>query len=43
VLPTYGAGLRLQLDTRQRTGVRADYGRGLGDASGLYLGFNQAF
>lgn len=43
VLPTYGAGLRVQIDARQRTGVRADYGRGLGGASGLYIGFNQAF
>jgi len=43
ILPTYGAGLRVQIDTRQRTGVRADYGRGLDGASGLYIGFNQAF
>ncbi|MES3035365.1 MAG: BamA/TamA family outer membrane protein [Gemmatimonadota bacterium] len=43
VLPTYGAGLRVQIDARQRTGVRADYGRGLDGASGLYIGFNQAF
>jgi Omp85 superfamily domain len=43
MLPTYGAGLRLQIDQRQRTGVRADYGRGRDGASGLYIGFNQAF
>ncbi len=43
ILPTYGAGLRVQIDARQRTGVRADYGRGLDGASGLYIGFNQAF
>jgi hypothetical protein len=43
VLPTYGAGLRLQLDARQRTGVRADYGRGIDGVAGLHLGFNQAF
>lgn len=43
VLPTYGAGLRFQIDQRQRTGVRADYGRGRDGASGLYIGFNQAF
>lgn len=43
LLPTYGAGLRFQLDQRQRTGVRADYGRGRDGASGLYIGFNQAF
>jgi outer membrane translocation and assembly module TamA len=43
VLPTYGAGIRLQIDQRQRTGVRADYGRGRDSASGLYIGFNQAF
>jgi len=43
LLPTYGAGLRLQIDQRQRTGVRADYGRGGDGASGLYIGFNQAF
>lgn len=43
LLPTYGAGLRLRLDARQRTGVRADYGRGLDGTSGLHLGFNQAF
>jgi hypothetical protein len=42
-LPTYGAGLRLQLDPRQRTAVRVDYGRGRDGASGLYIGFNQAF
>lgn len=43
LLPTYGAGLRFLLDTRQRTGVRVDYGRGRDGASGLYLGFNNAF
>ena len=43
LLPTYGAGVRVQIDARQRTGVRADYGRGLGGASGLYIGFNQAY
>jgi hypothetical protein len=43
LLPTYGAGLRLQLDARQRTGARADYGRGIDGAAGLHLGFNQAF
>lgn len=42
-LPTYGAGLRLRLDARQRTGVRADYGRGLDGTAGVHLGFNQAF
>ncbi len=40
---TLGAGLRFQIDQRQRTGVRADYGRGRDGASGLYIGFNQAF
>ena len=43
VFPTYGAGLRVQIDPRQRTSVRADYGRGRDGASGLYIGFNQAF
>lgn len=43
LLPTYGAGLRVQLDQRLRTGIRADYGRGREGASGLYIGFNQAF
>lgn len=43
ILPTYGAGLRVELDKRQRTGVRADYARGRDGASGLYIGFNQAF
>jgi hypothetical protein len=43
LLPTYGAGVRMQLDERQRTGIRADYGRGRDGASGLYIGFNQAF
>jgi hypothetical protein len=42
-LPTYGAGLRVQIDARQRTAVRVDYGRGGDGASGLYIGFNQAF
>ena len=42
-LPTFGAGLRLQIDPRQRTAVRVDYGRGRAGASGLYIGFNQAF
>jgi hypothetical protein len=42
-LPSYGVGLRAQLDARQRTGIRADYGRGRDGASGIYLGFNQAF
>ena len=43
VFPTYGAGVRVQIDPRQRTAVRADYGRGRDGASGLYIGFNQAF
>lgn len=43
LLPTYGAGLRAQIDQRQRTSIRADYGRGSDGASGLYIGFNQAF
>ena len=43
LLPTYGAGLRVQIDPRQRTSVRADYGRGRDGASGLYIGFNNAF
>ena len=43
LLPTYGVGLRVQLDKQQRTGVRADYARGRDGASGLYIGFNQAF
>lgn len=43
LLPTYGAGLRVQIDPRQRTAVRVDYGRGRDGASGLYIGFNQAF
>jgi hypothetical protein len=43
VLPTYGAGLRGQIDSQQRTSVRVDYGRGRDGASGVYIGFNQAF
>lgn len=43
LLPTYGGGLRFQIDAQQRTNVRADYGRGRGGAAGLYIGFNQAF
>ena len=43
LLPTYGAGMRFQIDARQRTGCRVDYGRGRDGASGLYIGFNQAF
>lgn len=43
VLTSYGAGLRVQIDQRQRTAVRVDYGRGRDGASGLYIGFNQAF
>ena len=43
VLPTYGAGLRVQIDPAQRTAVRADFGRGRDGNSGLYIGFNQAF
>ncbi|MDZ7632026.1 MAG: hypothetical protein U5K74_11955 [Gemmatimonadaceae bacterium] len=43
VLPTVGVGARYQIDRRQRTGLRADYGRGADGAAGLYLGFNQAF
>lgn len=42
-LPTYGVGLRYQLDPVQRTAIRVDYGRGKRGASGLYIGFNQAF
>jgi hypothetical protein len=43
LLPTYGVGLRAQIDRAQRTAVRADFGRGQDGASGLYIGFNQAF
>jgi hypothetical protein len=43
VLTSYGAGLRVQIDQRQRTAVRVDYGRGRDGASGLYIGFNQPF
>ena len=43
LLPTYGAGLRVQIDPAQRTAVRFDYGRGRTGNSGLYIGFNQAF
>ena len=43
LLPSYGAGLRGQIDRTQRTSVRVDYGRGRDGASGLYIGFNQAF
>lgn len=43
LLPTYGAGLRFQIDPRQRTALRVDYGRGRDGAAGLYIGFNQAF
>jgi hypothetical protein len=43
LLPTYGGGVRVLIDARQRTGLRADYGRGRDGAGGLYLGFNSAF
>jgi hypothetical protein len=43
LLPTYGLGARVLLDQRQGTSVRVDYGRGRDAASGLYIGFNQAF
>lgn len=43
LLPSYGVGARFQLDARQRSAVRLDYGRGRNGASGLYIGFNQAF
>ncbi len=43
LLPSYGAGLRVEIDHRQRSGVRLDYGRGRDGASGLYIGFNNAF
>jgi hypothetical protein len=43
LLPTYGVGARVLLDQRQGTSVRVDYGRGRDAASGLYIGFNQAF
>lgn len=43
LLPSYGIGGRFQLDARQRSAVRVDYGRGRDGASGLYIGFNQAF
>ena len=43
VLPTYGVGLRALLNSRQRTTVRADFGRGRPGSSGLYLGLGQAF
>ncbi|WP_373065048.1 BamA/TamA family outer membrane protein [Gemmatimonas sp.] len=42
LLPTFGGGVRLQIDPRQRTAVRVDYGRGCDNSNGLYIGFNQA-
>lgn len=42
-LPTYGLGARYLLDPARRTGIRLDVGRGRDGASGLYIGFNQAF
>lgn len=43
LLPTYGVGLRAQIDQRMRNGVRIDYGRGGDGTSGIHIGFNQAF
>ncbi|QJR34105.1 BamA/TamA family outer membrane protein [Gemmatimonas groenlandica] len=43
LLPTYGGGVRVQIDPQQRTAVRLDYGLGRDSSSGLYIGFNQAF
>ncbi|WP_310569284.1 BamA/TamA family outer membrane protein [Gemmatimonas sp.] len=43
LLPTYGGGVRLQIDPQQRTAVRVDFGVGRDSSSGLYIGFNQAF
>lgn len=43
LLATYGGGARFEIDRRQRTGIRVDYGRGSDGASGLYIGFNSAF
>jgi hypothetical protein len=42
-LATYGVGVRFQLDAGQRTAARADLARGSAGASGVYIGFNQAF
>ncbi len=42
-IPSYGSGLRFELDRRQHTAIRADYGRGRDGASGVYIGFNTAF
>lgn len=43
LLPSYGGGIRVQIDQQQRTAVRVDYGLGRDRASGLYIGFNQAY
>ncbi|WP_411280404.1 BamA/TamA family outer membrane protein [Gemmatimonas sp.] len=43
LLPTYGGGIRVLIDPRQRTAVRVDYGLGRDSSRGLYIGFNQAF
>jgi Omp85 superfamily domain len=43
LLPTYGGGVRVQIDPQQRTAVRVDFGVGRDSSNGLYIGFNQAF
>ncbi|MFT6883227.1 MAG: hypothetical protein ACJAVY_002031 [Marinoscillum sp.] len=42
VLGSYGAGLRLEIDPKDRLRLRVDYARGNG-TSGFYLNINEAF
>lgn len=41
--PSYGAGLRLKVDSKNNINLRIDMGFGKGDIEGLYISFAEAF
>lgn len=41
--PSYGAGLRFNINKLQRTNIRVDYARGINDNSGLYFQITEVF
>ena len=42
IAPGYGAGLRIKMNTKDRTNICVDYGRGW-DSHGLYINIQEAF
>lgn len=41
--PSWGGGVRVMIDQKERLNLRIDYGRGVGGAQGFYVGVAEAF